>query len=46
MSGRVADVEGIPSPSKTFFVAAAGGRRLEVDEQRHHLSPRVRQRRA
>jgi hypothetical protein len=25
MSGRVADVEGIPSPSKTFFVAAAGG---------------------
>ncbi|HET8770714.1 MAG TPA: hypothetical protein VFM71_07005 [Gemmatimonadaceae bacterium] len=25
MSGRIADVEGIPSPSKTFFVAAAGG---------------------
>ena len=25
MGGRVADVEGIPSPSKTFFVAAAGG---------------------
>ncbi|MBC7897613.1 MAG: hypothetical protein H7066_19495 [Cytophagaceae bacterium] len=25
MSGRVADVEGIPSPSKTFFVAAAAG---------------------
>ena len=24
-SGRVADVEGIPSPSKTFFVAAAAG---------------------
>src|SRR3954471_17875324 len=23
--GRVADVTGIPSPSKTFFVAAAGG---------------------
>jgi len=23
--GRVADVVGIPSPSKTFFVAAAGG---------------------
>src|SRR5215217_6055892 len=23
--GRVADVAGIPSPSKTFFVAAAGG---------------------
>ncbi|MGQ0647659.1 MAG: WD40/YVTN/BNR-like repeat-containing protein [Gemmatimonadaceae bacterium] len=25
MSGRVADVEGLPSPSKTFFVAAAAG---------------------
>ena len=25
MSGRIADVEGIPSPSTTFFVAAAGG---------------------
>ncbi len=25
MSGRVSDVEGIPSPSKTFFVAAAAG---------------------
>jgi hypothetical protein len=25
MSGRIADVEGIPSPSKTFFVAAAAG---------------------
>jgi photosystem II stability/assembly factor-like uncharacterized protein len=25
MMGRVADVEGIPSPSRTFFVAAAGG---------------------
>ena len=25
MGGRVADVEGIPSPSKTFYVAAAGG---------------------
>ena len=25
MMGRVTDVEGIPSPSKTFFVAAAGG---------------------
>lgn len=24
-SGRIADVEGIPSPSKTFFVAAAAG---------------------
>jgi len=23
--GRIADVEGIPSPSKTFYVAAAGG---------------------
>src|SRR5437867_12628541 len=23
--GRVADIAGIPSPSKTFFVAAAGG---------------------
>src|SRR5438105_9233287 len=23
--GRVADIVGIPSPSKTFFVAAAGG---------------------
>jgi photosystem II stability/assembly factor-like uncharacterized protein len=25
MMGRVSDVEGIPSPSKTFFVASAGG---------------------
>ena len=25
MSGRITDVEGIPSPSKTFFVAAATG---------------------
>lgn len=25
MSGRVTDIEGIPSPSKTFFVAAAAG---------------------
>ena len=25
MSGRITDVEGIPSPSKTFFVAAASG---------------------
>ena len=25
MGGRVTDVEGIPSPSKTFFVATAGG---------------------
>ncbi|MDH3458562.1 MAG: hypothetical protein OER90_17110, partial [Gemmatimonadota bacterium] len=25
MAGRVTDVEGIPSPSKTFFVAAAAG---------------------
>ncbi|NNF38951.1 MAG: hypothetical protein HKN71_09800, partial [Gemmatimonadetes bacterium] len=25
MMGRVSDVEGIPSPSRTFFVAAAGG---------------------
>ena len=25
MSGRIADVEGLPSPSKTFFVAAAAG---------------------
>ncbi len=25
MGGRIADVEGIPSPSKTFYVAAAGG---------------------
>ncbi len=25
MSGRVTDVEGIPSPSKTFYVAAAAG---------------------
>jgi len=25
MMGRVTDVEGIPSPSKTFFVATAGG---------------------
>ena len=25
MGGRIADVEGIPSPSKTFFVAAAAG---------------------
>jgi photosystem II stability/assembly factor-like uncharacterized protein len=25
MSGRITDVEGIPSPSKTFFVAAAAG---------------------
>lgn len=25
MAGRIADVEGIPSPSKTFFVAAAAG---------------------
>jgi photosystem II stability/assembly factor-like uncharacterized protein len=25
MSGRVTDVEGLPSPSKTFFVAAAAG---------------------
>jgi len=25
MSGRIADIEGIPSPSKTFFVAAAAG---------------------
>ncbi len=25
MGGRVADIEGIPSPSRTFFVAAAGG---------------------
>ena len=25
MGGRIADVEGIPSPSKTFFVAVAGG---------------------
>jgi len=25
MMGRVSDVEGIPSPSKTFFVAAAAG---------------------
>jgi hypothetical protein len=25
MSGRIADIVGIPSPSRTFFVAAAGG---------------------
>ena len=25
MSGRVTDVEGLPSPSKTFYVAAAAG---------------------
>jgi hypothetical protein len=25
MSGRITDVEGIPSPSKTFYVAAAAG---------------------
>ncbi len=25
MSGRITDVEGIPSPSKTFFIAAASG---------------------
>ncbi len=25
MSGRVSDVEGVPSPSKTFYVAAAAG---------------------
>jgi hypothetical protein len=25
MQGRIADVVGLPSPSKTFFVAAAGG---------------------
>jgi len=25
MSGRIADVEGIPSPSRTFYVAAAAG---------------------
>jgi photosystem II stability/assembly factor-like uncharacterized protein len=25
MMGRVTDIEGIPSPSKTFYVAAAGG---------------------
>ena len=25
MSGRITDVEGIPSPSKTFFFAAAAG---------------------
>ena len=25
MSGRVSDVEGIPSPSKTFYVATAAG---------------------
>jgi photosystem II stability/assembly factor-like uncharacterized protein len=25
MMGRIADVEGLPSPSKTFYVAAAGG---------------------
>jgi len=25
MSGRVTDVEGLPSPSKTFYVAAASG---------------------
>ncbi len=37
MSGRITDVEGIPSPSKTFFVAAAAGRHLEDHQQRHHL---------
>ncbi len=26
MAGRVTDVEGIPSPSKTFYVAAAASR--------------------
>src|SRR5690606_27678526 len=25
MGGRIADIAGIPSPSRTFFVAAAGG---------------------
>ena len=25
MAGRIADIEGIPSPSKTFYVVAAGG---------------------
>jgi hypothetical protein len=25
MGGRIADIVGIPSPSKTFYVAAAGG---------------------
>ncbi len=25
MSGRIADIEGLPSPSKTFYVAAAAG---------------------
>ena len=25
MSGRIADIEGIPSPSRTFYVAAAAG---------------------
>ena len=25
MSGRITDIEGLPSPSRTFFVAAAAG---------------------
>lgn len=25
MSGRITDIEGVPSPAKTFYVAAAGG---------------------
>jgi hypothetical protein len=52
--GRLSDVVGIPSPSKTVFVAAARGgiwnchnngstwRPLEEHQQRHHLAPRLR----
>jgi hypothetical protein len=42
MGGRVADVVGLPSPSKTFYVATAAGGIWKTAEQRHHVPPGVR----
>src|SRR2546423_4264324 len=39
MGGRVSSVTGIPSPSKTFFVAAAAGRDLEASQDRPTVPP-------
>src|SRR5258707_11955151 len=39
MGGRVSSVTGIPSPSKTFFVAAAAGRGRETHKPRTTFQP-------
>ena len=42
MGGRIADIVGIPSPSKTFYVAVGCGRHLEDDERGDDLPSAVR----